>query len=127
MGTDTVNGVCQLYQAITNPNTSYRTFRTTFWLKSLSGTPTISFGIGTQNSVTITGSWVRYTVPVAVVAGATAQLNFGLFGTTWNPGNSPTADIAVWGVMLEDMKWAERSRSGRVCQPRCIDRSVAWM
>ena len=103
MGTDTVNGVCQLYQAITNPNTSYRTFRTTFWLKSLSGTPTISFGIGTQNSVTITGSWVRYTVPVAVVAGATAQLNFGLFGTTWNPGNSPTADIAVWGVMLEDI------------------------
>ena len=76
------------------------TYTFSFYVKSLSGTPTLNtvWNNAYENEVTFTTEWVRYTYTF-VAASTTSGINLVTF--TGLPNTSTTADILVWGVQLE--------------------------
>ncbi len=80
-----------------NPSTTAGVeYTASVYLKSLSGTPTVSILYDSvPYSKTLTTEWVRYSVSYTASGSTTAPL-IGLFG-----GDSSTADILVWGYQLE--------------------------
>jgi hypothetical protein len=71
------------------------------WLKSLSGTPTISIiGDFGRPPVTLTNEWVRYT-GTGTASAVVSQLEIAILGSNFASGNSLTADFLAWGYQFE--------------------------
>ena len=72
------------------------------YLKSLSGTPTISIiGDFGRPPVTLTSEWVRYTGTGTATASQT-QLEIAILGSTYATGNSLSADFLAYGYQLNE-------------------------
>jgi hypothetical protein len=70
------------------------------YLKSLSGTPTISIiGDFGRPPVTLTNEWVRYTGTGTASSGLT-QLEIAILGSNFSAGNSLSADILAYGYQF---------------------------
>ena len=99
--------------ARTNTTTSYsqiyqypiavvigQTYTWSVWLKSLSGTPTISIiGDFGRPPVTLTSEWVRYTGTGTASSGLT-QLEIAILGSNYATGNSLSADFLAYGYQI---------------------------
>jgi hypothetical protein len=99
--------------ARTNTTTSYsqiyqypvavvigQTYTWSVYLKSLSGTPTISIiGDFGRPPVTLTSEWVRYTGTATATASPT-QLEIAILGSNYATGNSLSADFLAYGYQL---------------------------
>jgi hypothetical protein len=76
------------------------------WLKSLSGTPTISIiGDFGRPPVTLTSEWVRYTGTGTATASQT-QLEIAILGSNYATGNSLSADFLAYGYQIEQSSYA---------------------
>jgi len=76
--------------------TAGQKYTASVYLKSLSGTPSVSFLYDSvPYSATLTSDWVRVEITYTASGSSTAPL-LGLFG-----GNSATADFLAWGYQLE--------------------------
>jgi len=96
------NVASQIYQF---PSSSATTYTASVWLKSLSGTPTISivdsYNItGGYQLVTLTTEWVRYTKTFAAGAGGILPQFLLYHGTT-----SSSADFLAWGFQVEQSSY----------------------
>jgi hypothetical protein len=90
----------QIYQYPINV-TIGQSYTWSVWLKSLSGTPTISIiGDFGRPPVTLTSEWVRYTGTATAIASQT-QLEIAILGSTYATGNSLSADFLAYGYQLE--------------------------
>jgi hypothetical protein len=70
-----------------------------FWIKTAdNSTKTIHLRSATSTSITVTGTWTRYSWNVGTLLGN--QFGVGLRGGQ-TPTNSDTADLLVWGAQLE--------------------------
>ena len=75
------------------------------WLKSLSGTPTISIiGDFGRPPVTLTSEWVRYTGTGTATASQT-QLEIAILGSNYATGNSLSADFLAYGYQIEQSSY----------------------
>jgi hypothetical protein len=71
------------------------------WLKSLSGTPTISIiGDFGRPPVILTNEWVRYS-GTGTASAVVSQLEIAILGSNFASGNSLTADFLAWGYQFE--------------------------
>jgi len=90
----------QVYQYPINI-TSGQPYTWSVYLKSLSGTPTISIiGDFGRPPVTLTSEWVRYT-GTATAGSSQTQLEIAILGSNYATGNSLTADFLAWGYQFE--------------------------
>lgn len=72
------------------------------YLKSLSGTPTISIvGDFGRPPVTLTNEWVRYS-GFGVATNANTQAEIAILGPNYSAGNSLTADFLAWGYQFQE-------------------------
>jgi hypothetical protein len=75
------------------------------YLKSLSGTPTISIvGDFGRPPVTLTSEWVRYTGTGTATASQT-QLEIAILGSNYATGNSLSADFLAYGYQIEQSSY----------------------
>jgi len=98
-GTSSV-GYSQMYQYPLTV-TSGQVHVYSVWVKSLSGTPTISIiGDAGRPVVTLTNEWVRYSGTYTPTNSA-SQGEIAILGSNYSAGNSQTADVLVWGYQVE--------------------------
>jgi hypothetical protein len=102
--TNVNNSYSQIYQypiAVTNG----QQYTWSVYLKSLSGTPTISIvGDFGRPPVTLTSEWVRYTGTATATSSAT-QLEFAILGSDYATGNSLSADFLAYGYQFEQSSY----------------------
>ena len=110
---DGTQNAFRIQLARTNINSSYsqiyqypiavvigQTYTWSVWLKSLSGTPTISImGDFGRPPVTLTSEWVRYTGTATATTSLT-QLEIAILGSNYSTGNSLSADFLAYGYQL---------------------------
>jgi hypothetical protein len=98
--TNTSTSYSQIYQypiSVTNG----QPYSWSVWLKSLSGTPTISIvGDFGRPPVTLTSEWVRYT-GTGTASSVLSQLEIAILGSAYSSGNSLTADFLAYGYQFE--------------------------
>jgi hypothetical protein len=99
-----VNSYSQIYQYPINI-TSGQPYTWSVYLKSLSGTPTISIiGDFGRPPVTLTSEWVRYT-GTATAAAPQTQLELAILGSDYATGNSLSADFLAYGYQIEQSSY----------------------
>ena len=85
--------------------TSGQPYTWSVYLKSLSGTPTISIiGDFGRPSVTLTSEWVRYTGTYTAGSSQT-QLELAILGSNYATGNSLSADFLAYGYQIEQSSY----------------------
>ena len=85
--------------------TSGQPYTWSVYLKSLSGTPTISIiGDFGRPPVTLTSEWVRYTGTYTAGASQT-QLELAILGSNYATGNSLSADFLAYGYQIEQSSY----------------------
>jgi hypothetical protein len=92
-----------VYQTITLSASA--TYTVSVYLKSLSGTPTISIaldGVGYDHVVTMTTEWARYEVEI-VAGGSFDRAQLLLYQAV--PSTSLTADFLAWGFQVEQSSY----------------------
>ena len=96
----TTNGsYSYVYQSLSVVSSTVYTW--SVWLKSLSGTPTITIaysGSSYNNTVTLTTEWARYDLQITTV-GNNVDANFLLYEQV--PATSLSADFLAWGFQVE--------------------------
>lgn len=93
------NSYSQVYQYPISV-TAGQVYAFSVYVKSLSGTPTISIiGDGGRPPKTITNEWALYSGTYTAPSNIT-QCEVAILGSTYASGNSQTADILVWGYSL---------------------------
>jgi hypothetical protein len=85
--------------------TSGQPYTWSVYLKSLSGTPTISIiGDFGRPPVTLTSEWVRYTGTYTAGSSQT-QLELAILGSNYATGNSLSADFLAYGYQIEQSSY----------------------
>ena len=85
--------------------TSGQPYTWSVYLKSISGTPTISIiGDFGRPSVTLTSEWVRYTGTYTAGSSQT-QLELAILGSNYATGNSLSADFLAYGYQIEQSSY----------------------
>jgi hypothetical protein len=95
--TSTSGSYSQVFTAVTLQNATQYTW--SVWLKSLSGTPTITIAYNgaSYSTITLTNEWVRYELPLTT-NGSYFEANFGTYQS--EASTSLTADFLAWGFQL---------------------------
>jgi hypothetical protein len=102
--TNTSTSYSQIYQYPINV-TNGASYTWSVWLKSLSGTPTISIiGDFGRPPVTLTSEWVRYS-GTGTASSSLSQLEIAILGSNFASGNSLTADFLAWGYQFEQSSY----------------------